>query len=61
MVYGFYLDIYLLHRQGVIGMGRILNDYDKLALSTLKLCLSPFGPEIAKAITYLEKIGDGAE
>ena len=49
----------LLHRQGVIGMGRILNDYDKLALSTLKLCLSPFGHEIAKAITYLEKIGDG--
>jgi hypothetical protein len=58
MVYGFYLD--LLHTRGVAGMGKILKGYDKLALSTLRLFLSPLGYELPRVVTYLEQIGDGA-
>jgi hypothetical protein len=58
MVYGFYLD--LLHTRGIMGMGKILKGYDKLAVSTLRLFLSPLGYEIPRVVTYLEQIGDGA-
>jgi hypothetical protein len=58
MVYGFYLD--LLHTRGVMGMGKILRGYDRLALDTLRLFLSPLRYNIPKVVVYLEQIGDGA-
>jgi len=58
MVYGFYLD--LLHTRGVMGMGKILRGYDKLALHTLRLFLLPLGHDIPRVVVYLEQIGDGA-
>lgn len=58
MVYGFYID--LLNTRSLMGFGKILKGYDKLALLTLKLFLSPLGYAIPRVVVYLEQIGDGA-
>ena len=41
-------------------MGKILRGYDRLALDTLRLFLSPLRYNIPKVVVYLEQIGDGA-